>query len=137
MRRTALLITAMAVAILVAGGVALAKTISCAKQDGRVCLGTNNADVITGTNKADIIKARGSGMQVDQVMARGGRDKVFGGDGADHLFGGGGSDTLNGGPNLTTPTDSDFLAGEAGNDTWSKATARTGTVSRRAGDRTR
>lgn len=117
MRRTTLLITAVAVMIFLAAGIALAKNISCARQDGRVCLGTNSGDVITGTNKADTIKARGNGAQVDQVMARGGRDKVFGGDGADFIFGGGGNDTLNAGPNLTTTTDSDFLSGDAGNDT--------------------
>jgi hypothetical protein len=97
MRRTTLLITAMAVAILVAGGVALAKNISCARQDGRVCVGTNKADVITGTNKSERISARGGN---DQVMARGGRDRIFGQDGGDDpLDGGAGNDKINAGPN--------------------------------------
>jgi hypothetical protein len=116
-RRTVLLLTVMAVAIVVASGVALAKNISCARQDGRVCKGTQGADVITGTNRADTIKALGSGNGVDQVTARGGKDKVLGGDGADFIHGGDGADTLNAGPNLTTTTDSDFIAGEAGDDT--------------------
>jgi len=53
------LLTVVAVLVLVAGGIALAKNISCARQDSKVCRGTNNADAITGTNKADTIKARG------------------------------------------------------------------------------
>jgi RTX calcium-binding nonapeptide repeat (4 copies) len=117
MRRATLLFTAVVVVILLAGGVALAKNISCARQDTRVCKGTNNPDVITGTNRGETIKARGSGDGVDQIMARGGKDKVFGEDGADFIFGGAGNDTLDAGPNLTTRTDSDFIAGEAGNDT--------------------
>jgi hypothetical protein len=117
MRRATFLITTMAMVILLAGGVALAKNISCARQDTRVCKGTNNPDVITGTKRGETIKARGSGVGIDQVMARGGKDKVFGEDGADFIFGGPGNDTLDAGPNLTTTSDSDFIAGEAGDDT--------------------
>jgi hypothetical protein len=112
MRRTTLLVTAVAVAILLTGGVALAKNISCARQDGNVCAGTNQADNITGTNKADIIKARGG---ADTVMARGGRDRVFGQDGSDILLGGTGNDRLNGGPNPITAFE--FLEGGPGDDT--------------------
>jgi hypothetical protein len=124
MKRKAILLLVMMGALLVAAvaGVAWAATIQCdgvgdTDPDPGQCAGTNDGDVITGTTKADIIRARGSGNQVDQVMARGGRDKVLGGNGADFLFGGGGSDTLNAGPNRTTPTDADFLSGDAGNDT--------------------
>ncbi len=54
MRRTILLITAVAMGLLlVFGGVALAKTFSCTAN--KPCVGTNNADKITGTNKNDTI----------------------------------------------------------------------------------
>ena len=113
-RRAIFLITAMAVAMLLAGGVALAKNISCARQDSRVCKGTNNNDLITGTNRGETIKARGGD---DQVMARGGKDKVFGQDGADLLMGGPGNDTLDGGSSPSGSSNPEFLAGEAGDDT--------------------
>src|SRR5215218_8357072 len=112
MRRTILLLTAVAVAILLAGGVALAKNISCARQGGNVCVGTNNADTITGTNRADTIKARGGN---DTVLARGGKDKIFGGDGFDGLLDGGlGNDTLNAGPSAAGGFD--YLTGGFGDD---------------------
>lgn len=123
MKRKATLLSVMVGALLVAvAGVAWAATIQCdgegdSDPDPGQCAGTNSGDVITGTTNADIIKARGSGTEVDEVMALRGTDKVLGGNGADFLFGGGGSDTLNGGPNLTTTSDSDFLSGGAGNDT--------------------
>jgi len=113
MRRTILLLTAVAVAILLVGGVALAKNISCARQGGNVCVGTNRADTMTGTNRADIVKARGGN---DAVMARGGNDEVFGHDGFDGpLDGGSGNDTLNAGPSPTTGFE--FLSGGPGDDT--------------------
>ena len=112
MRRATLLFTAVVVVILLAGGVALAKNISCARQDGRVCVGTNNADVITGTNKRETIKARGGD---DQVSARGGNDKVFGQDGSDVLDGGPGDDTLDAGP--SNPGQLEGVGGGEGNDT--------------------
>jgi Ca2+-binding RTX toxin-like protein len=123
MKRKATLLSVMVGALLVAvAGVAWAATIQCDGEGDRdpdpgQCAGTNSGDVITGTTNADIIKARGSGEQVDQVMALRGTDKVLGGDGADQLYGGGSSDTLNAGPNLTTPLEADFLSGGAGNDT--------------------
>jgi hypothetical protein len=66
MRRTILLLIAVAVAILLVGGVALAKNINCPNRDRNLCV---------GTNRADTVKARGGN---DAVTARGGNDKVFG-----------------------------------------------------------
>lgn len=112
MRRTAILVSAMAMLIVLVGGVALAKSISCPNKDNRLCVGTNRADTMTGANKMDTIKARGGS---DTVTARAGRDIVSGGDGGDFLDGGTGNDTLNGGPN---PDDTnEFLAGGPGDDT--------------------
>jgi RTX calcium-binding nonapeptide repeat (4 copies) len=93
----------MAVAILLAGGVALAKNINCPNRDNRLCVGTNNADTMTGTNRSDMIKARGG---ADIVMARGGKDRVSGGDGGEEsLDGGAGNDKINAGPNPVTELD--------------------------------
>lgn len=112
MRRVMLLITAMAVAIFLVGGVALAKNIKCPTKPGtRLCVGTNNPDTMTGRNRADIIKARGG---PDTVMARGGNDRVFGQDGADILLGELGNDKLDAGPN--DDIQSDFVSGGTGDD---------------------
>jgi hypothetical protein len=117
MRRAMIMLTVVAVMVFVAGGIALAKNISCARQDGNVCLGTNNMDNITGTNRADTIKARGGN---DTVTARGGRDKVFGQNGGDVLEGGPGNDTLNAGPN--TPSVLEGVGGGEGDDTLVEST---------------
>jgi len=63
--------------VCLAGSIALAKNINCARQDGRVCVGTNKGDCITGTNKSERIRTLGGN---DTVLARGGKDKVSGGD---------------------------------------------------------
>jgi Ca2+-binding RTX toxin-like protein len=89
-----LLISAIAVAMLLAGGVALAKNIKCPNRDNNLCVGTNQNDTMTGTRSSDTIKARGG---YDTVMAGRGRDKVFGGGGLDILNGGRGNDVLEGG----------------------------------------
>lgn len=91
MRRTAILVGAMAMLIVLVGGVALARSISCPNRDNRLCVGTNQADTMTGANRMDTIKARGGN---DTVNARGGKDIVNGGDGGDFLDGGTGNDTL-------------------------------------------
>jgi len=91
MRRTAILVGAMAMLIVLVGGVALARSISCPNKDNRLCVGTNQADTMAGANRMDTIKARGGN---DTVTARGGKDIVNGGDGGDFLDGGTGNDTL-------------------------------------------
>ena len=112
MRRTAILVGAMAMLIVLVGGVALARSISCPNKDNRLCVGTNQADTMAGANRMDTIKARGGN---DTVTARGGKDIVNGGDGGDFLDGGTGNDTLNGGPNPDNTNE--FLDGATGNDT--------------------
>src|SRR5215210_5003998 len=78
MRKTLLLLTTMALALLVAGGVALAATITC--QVGVVCNGTSEADTITGIASNDTI----NGLEGnDFIKARGGSDKIDGGPGND------------------------------------------------------
>ncbi len=69
MRRTAILVGAMAMLIVLVGGVALARSISCPNRDNRLCVGTNQADTMTGANRMDTIKARGGN---DTVYGRGG-----------------------------------------------------------------
>jgi len=88
MRKTLLLLTTMALALLVAGGVALAATITC--QVGVVCNGTSEADTITGIASNDTI----NGLEGnDFIKARGGSDKIDGGPNNDTLNGGPGNDT--------------------------------------------
>jgi len=121
MRRTALLITAVVVAILLAGGVALAVTPTKQCRAGsRVCYGTTGDDVIFGTNRADTIKARAGR---DTVYGKGAGDYILGQDDADILYGDQGKDTLNEGPNPDTEygvscggTGNDKLVESAGQD---------------------
>ena len=104
MRKTLLLLTTMALALLVAGGVALAATITC--QVGVVCNGTSEADTITGIASNDTINGLDGN---DFIKARGGSDKIDGGPN---------NDTMNGGPG-TTPT----CSSAAGASTVSRPTA--------------
>jgi len=111
MRRTAVLVSAVATMTVLFAGAALAEIISCPTGANGSCVGTGFDDTLTGTKKADNIKARGGG---DTVNARGGNDRVCGGEGADYLVGGSGDDTLNGGFNLDTELEG--LDGGAGDD---------------------
>ena len=88
MRKTLLLLTTMALALLVAGGVALAATITC--QVGVVCNGTSEADTITGIASNDTINGLDGN---DFIKARGGSDKIDGGPNNDTMNGGPGNDT--------------------------------------------
>lgn len=95
MKRAVLLFGAMAVALMVASGVALAASIQCPNRPGNGCEGTKKADTITGTPQADMIRARGGD---DVVNARGGDgDFSIGGSGEDRVRGQGGSDDAIGG----------------------------------------
>jgi Ca2+-binding RTX toxin-like protein len=94
MRKTLLLLTTMALALLVAGGVALAATVTC--QVGVVCNGTSDADTITGTTSNDTI----NGLEGnDLIKARDGLDKIDGGPNNDTMNGGPGNDTYKFFPN--------------------------------------
>jgi Ca2+-binding RTX toxin-like protein len=88
MRKTLLLLTTMALALLLAAGVALAATVTC--QVGVACNGTSSGDTITGTNSNDTIKGLGGN---DSISARDGIDKINGGPKNDTMDGGLGNDT--------------------------------------------
>jgi len=88
MRKTLLLLTTMALALLLAAGVALAATVTC--QVGVACNGTSSADTITGTTSNDTIKGLGGN---DKISALDGIDKINGGPKNDNMNGGPGNDT--------------------------------------------
>ena len=82
----------LGLALVTAGGIALAADITCTGEIGRdsdapTCRGTPQDDVITGS------------PQRDNVVAGGGNDIVNGGDGMDFLQGRKGDDELNGDAN--------------------------------------
>ena len=90
MHKMAIMFGLVMVTIFVAGGVALAATIT----------GTDRDETLIGTVYADAIKARGSGDEIrglggpDQLYGNGGRDRLVGGYGEDKLYGGNGKDRL-------------------------------------------
>ena len=84
MRRMTLLLVTMTLVVLVAGGVALAATIT----------GTDRSETLIGTAYADSIEARGG---ADVVRGLGGPDRLFGNLGSDRVVGGNGEDRLDGG----------------------------------------
>ena len=88
MRKTLLLLTTMALALLLAGGVALAATVTC--QVGVACNGTSSGDTITGTTSNDTIKGLGGN---DKISALDGIDKINGGPKNDTMNGAAGNDT--------------------------------------------
>ena len=101
MRRRALLIMAsMGLAVLLLGGVALAKEVT----------GTSGADDLVCTDKDDVIHASGgadyvsglaapdvlyAGAGNDTVVGREGNDRIYGNTGSDELFGEEGNDSIN------------------------------------------
>ena len=90
MHKMAIMFGLVMVTIFVAGGVALAATIS----------GTDRDETLIGTGYADTIRARGGGDEIrglggpDQLYGNGGRDRLVGGYGEDKLYGGNGNDRL-------------------------------------------
>jgi Ca2+-binding RTX toxin-like protein len=102
MRKTFLVVASVALAMLVAGGVAWAATIDCrtdsqAGHGSRVpkCVGTSHADTIYGTNKSESLVGKGGG---DTLYGRNDADGVYGYSGPDKLYGGRGRDSMAGGP---------------------------------------
>src|SRR5215217_7552409 len=91
MRKTLLLFTTMALALLLAAGTAWAANITCT---GGPCSGTEQNDRITGSLLDDRIQALGGR---DEVTARPGDDEVYGDAGGDDITGGVGGDFLVGG----------------------------------------
>src|SRR5215217_5023818 len=98
--KTIVTLVIVAVALLLAGGVVLAKSISCTADV--TCNGTKKADQITGSFGADTIKGRG------------GNDTIDGNLGNDTIDGGGGNDTII--DNLDTVPDIDTITGGKGDD---------------------
>ena len=88
MRRMILLLTTMALALLLAAGVALAATVTC--QVGVTCKGTSSADTITGTTSNDTINGLAGN---DTINALGGIDKINGGTQNDTMDGGAANDS--------------------------------------------
>ncbi len=113
---------AMAIAVVLTAGVALAANIRC---DGGVCNGTSRGDTLRGSAKPDRMNGLGgldrmNGNRANDVMFGGsGSDNMFGSFGKDELSGGGGSDTLSGDEDrdrLTGGSDADTLAGAEAQD---------------------
>ena len=120
MRRVALVLTAMTLALVLASGVALAVN----------KVGTNGPDTLRGTNKADNLLGRGAN---DILLALAGNDNLLGGPGKDIVYGGdenrlsGGNKNMVGGSgndSVIGGRDSDNVSGEEGNDLVADGPAR-------------
>ena len=114
MRRVVLVLAAMALAMLLASGVAWAVN----------KIGTNDPDTLRGTNGADNLLGKGAN---DVLYALGGMDNLLGGEGKDWLLGGnkrrpfgaeGDKNMVGGAGNdgLLGGRDSDNTLGDSGND---------------------
>jgi len=103
MEKPAILFASAILAVLLAGGVALAATINCPNREGNLCVGTNGGDIMSGTDKADEMRGRGGpdriegGAGYDELRGGDGQDFLKGEDGNDSLWGGLGNDDLRGG----------------------------------------
>jgi|SRR5215210_1296334 len=106
-RRAALLLVTTALALVAAGGIALAATFTCSANP---CDGTIDDDVITGTVDAETINGKAGN---DQITGLDANDTLNGEDGADRLNGGAGNDDLAGG----LGNDTYFLTTDWGSDT--------------------
>jgi RTX calcium-binding nonapeptide repeat (4 copies) len=101
MRQTLLLLITMALAVLLAAGVAYAVEKNC--QANTDCFGTNQADTLNGSDGNDFMFGRGGPDLLrgfsgdDEMRGQGGADQLFGASGYDLLNGGGGNDGLSGG----------------------------------------
>jgi Ca2+-binding RTX toxin-like protein len=107
MRRVVVVLAAMALAMLLASGVAWAVN----------KVGTNGPDTLRGTNRDDNLLGKGGN---DHLIGRGGRDNLLGGPGKDAVFGSNGGDkNLVGGPGndgVIASQGSDNALGERGTD---------------------
>src|SRR5215207_1409456 len=103
MRRTIVLLAAMALTLLVASGVALAAT----------KIGTNGPDTLRGTNGADDLVGLGGN---DVLFGLGGRDNLLGGPGKDWVLGGNERRPLEGDKNLVGGSGNDGVLGGLGSD---------------------
>jgi Ca2+-binding RTX toxin-like protein len=120
MRRLVLLLTAMALSLLVASGVALA-VIKTGIDGPDNLLGTKGSDVLSGRGGTDWIEGRagndiisgGPGNDSNPAQSRA-SGMLDGGPGADVISGGRGHDTLKGGPLVDSAVD--ILEGGDGDD---------------------
>jgi Ca2+-binding RTX toxin-like protein len=119
MRRAVILLAAIALAMVVGSGAAVAATIRC---DGGKCVGTNRPDSMFGTDRRDAIFAKDGG---DFVSGRARADNLNGEDGNDEILGGLGDDWVKGGRH------DDEVEGGLGND---RITGGSGDNVIRAGD---
>jgi Ca2+-binding RTX toxin-like protein len=103
MRRVVLVLAAMALALVLASGVALAVN----------KVGTNGPDTLRGTNKADNLLGRGGN---DDLFGLGGRDNLLGGPGKDNVLGGDERRASGGDKNLAGGTGNDLVLGGRGSD---------------------
>jgi Ca2+-binding RTX toxin-like protein len=94
MRKTVLVLASMALAVLLASGVALAANIKGTEGDDEL-YGTTSRDTIIPFGGDDTVYALGSN---DDVRHSFGNDTIYGGAGKDTLRGGRGSDVIYGGP---------------------------------------
>jgi Ca2+-binding RTX toxin-like protein len=105
-RPTMLALLMVAVALLLASGVVLARDFSCGPATDGPCVGTKKNDRITGTTGDD------------EINARSGRDSIVGdpfdGDGDDVMRGGDGDDSITDNP---PANDVDTIFGGKGDDT--------------------
>jgi hypothetical protein len=131
MRRTMLLIATTALALLIAGGVAMAATINCPNAANGVCNGTSAGDVMYGSavvdrmygvGGADLMYGYGSGDTIYGGNESGLGDKILGGNGNDTIIGQQGNDGLyggNGNDNIQGQRGNDLIQGDLGQDTLS------------------
>jgi hypothetical protein len=109
LRKTALVLASVALAVLLASGVAWAATVQCEPGSlyGEPCEGTPRDDVIRGTHGND------------RIFGWGGRDTIYGREGRDALYGLTSNDWLSGGPdgdNINGGQGDDVSYGGVGND---------------------
>jgi Ca2+-binding RTX toxin-like protein len=93
MRKTILVLTSVALAMVVAGGVAWAATIQCPNattpSGNPFCEGTNDPDTMHGTAQGDAMSGKAAG---DTIYGYRGMDGIRGGEGPDTIYGGRGNE---------------------------------------------
>ena len=102
-RRVALVLAAMALALLLASGVALAVN----------KIGTDGPDTLRGTNGPDNLSGRGGS---DRIFSLAGKDNLLGGPGKDILLGGSERRAFGGDKNLDGGPGNDVISGGQGSD---------------------
>jgi Ca2+-binding RTX toxin-like protein len=103
-RRVALVLAAMALALLLASGVAWAVNE----------IGTDGPDTLRGTNRGDNLSGEGGN---DVLFGLGGSDNLLGGEGKDYVLGGNERIPLGGDKNLAGGPGNDAVFGGNGSDT--------------------